>query len=118
MATVKDKVIQFIETFQIAYPGVSPSYREILDGVGRSSTGSLGAVIERMEANGDLEKYDSGSSRSILLPNTVLLTREMAEQMGLDWHKLEAIRDNARQKISPQVAPTYAGYAHSKKVTA
>lgn len=117
MANVRAKVIEFIENFQIAYPGVSPSYREILEGVGRTSTGSLGAVIEKMVYNGELEKYDAGSSRGIILPNTVLLTREMVEQMGLDWYKLKTFQSIARSKVKPKtVPPVYTN--GTRKVTA
>lgn len=70
--TKKDKqVLDFIEKY-ILYFGYSPSYREIGDGTGLSSTSSVHAHVQRLIDAGAIESSHDQKPRTLRSPRIIL----------------------------------------------
>ena len=93
-----DEVLGFIRTFQKAFPGISPSYREIMEEFDIHSTGTMNTKMKELEAEGLFEPYSNDGKpnyRGILFHDTVLLTKADADELGLDWNKITTVRKQA-----------------------
>ena len=98
------ELLGYIETF-IGEHGYSPSYREIMNGVGYSSVATVALHVNNLIARGHLRKRDH-SARSIELvaaPATALKTNEVkpSEEKWL-VEKIEHFFTEAEQSALPQ----------------
>lgn len=88
-----EDVLDFIKSFQKAYPGVSPSYREIMKAFDIQSTGTVSARIEQLYNEGELEPYrEFAGFRGLICSDTALLTKQELENFGVDWKKVKEIQ--------------------------
>ncbi len=94
----KWRVLNFIEAYMKAIPGMSPTYREIQDGVGIASMAKIKQAISELERSGLIKVY--GGKRGIVLPSSVLLTKDDAAELGIDWNLLVEIRENNLNTVS------------------
>lgn len=62
----EEQVYQFIVQFKMANDGLSPTLREIADGVGISSTSVVSYLLIRMERRGVITVWDA-ASRGIMV---------------------------------------------------
>lgn len=103
------KIIEFIEEFQRAYPGISPSFREMMAGVEIHSTGTMKNRLLKLAAEDKLAIYrEFLGFRCIMLADTILLTREDAEKVGITpeiWSKLVGIKRRAERKMEQLLDP-------------
>lgn len=98
------ELLGYIETF-IGEHGYSPSYREIMNGVGYSSVATVALHVNNLILRGHLRKRDH-SARSIELvaaPATALKTNEVkpSEEKWL-VEKIEHFFTEAEQSALPQ----------------
>lgn len=96
-----EEILDFIKSFQMAYPGVSPSYREIMFAMGIQSTATVKDKLGILTEEHEVEPYFNGSNvyRGIILTDSVLLTREEARELGVDWKKLVSLKQKNRKTV-------------------
>lgn len=96
-----EDVLDFIKSFQKAFPGVSPSYREIMKAFDIQSTGTVSSRIEQLYNEGELEPYrEFAGFRGLICSDTALLTRKELESLGVDWAKVKKIQE--KNKLSTE----------------
>lgn len=103
-----DQILDFILTFQKAYPGVSPSYRDIQVKFGLSSTSTVAKYIEELSADDVLQPF-SDHVRGLVLSETALLTRQELEQLGIDWSFAQSLRSQSRNELENEYGYAAAG---------
>ena len=96
----EDKIIDFIRLYQQAYPGLSPTYRQIAGQLGLASISTVFYHLDHLEKRGKLERSRGGVQRQgMTLSDTVVVTEIDAVKLGLDWSKLQMIRQVNRQLL-------------------
>jgi predicted transcriptional regulator len=93
------RILQFIQDYQRAYPGQAPTYRQVIDHLNLRSTGTVRYHIDKLVQAGMVNE-PQGTHRSLTLRNSVLITEEDAQFLGLDWNKLQTLRDTYRRKVN------------------
>jgi len=100
----EQKILDFIKLYQQAYPGLSPTYRLITQAVGVASISTIFYHLNRLEKQGKLERRQGGVQRQgMTLPDTVVITEIDAIKLGLDWPKLQVIRQANRQLLKDKL---------------
>jgi len=93
-----EQIYEYILAFQRVYPGVSPSFRDIMNAFRISSTSVVANLIADLRHDRQLETY-SENVRGIVLTNTALLHKDELEQMGIDWVKIELMRNQSKREL-------------------
>lgn len=99
----EEDIFDFILDFQRAFPGVSPSYREIMSALGISSTGTVRNKMQGLIDSGQLEVYrEYAGFRGLLIPGTVMVTKQDALSAGVSaesWERLVEIREKVNREV-------------------
>lgn len=99
MSERTDAVLKFIRTFQQAYPGLSPTFRQIMEAVDIPSTSTVAYYIEQLTRQGEIELTDRENQHGMVLPDMVILSKKDAIKLGLDWPDLVSRKIQARVRL-------------------
>lgn len=104
--TKKQKILlEYIESF-IAQHGYSPSYREIMNGVGYNSVATVAVHINNLIARGHLIKREN-SARS-LEPTKAVIEDALADSKPEDSAWLFGVIEQKLKKLESSFTPTNA----------
>lgn len=103
----KDKIFEFILLYQQAYPGQTPSYREIMDVLDIRSTRSVSQAVESLVKEGRVVATNQANRSGMVLRDTVLLCKKDAERLGLDWEMLRSVTEASRVKLHGYTRSSY-----------
>lgn len=56
LTTQQRDLLAFIESYHADHPGISPSFREMMDGVGLKSTSGVYSLINQLEERGRIRR--------------------------------------------------------------
>lgn len=95
----KARMVAFVKLYQQAFPGLSPTYRSIMDAAEIPSTSMVAYYAQQLMDNGVLDDIDLTLRKGVLLKDAVLLTKADARALGLDWDRLLGYKERARQQL-------------------
>ena len=88
--STRDRVLMYINQY-IADHGIAPTLREIADGLGLSSPGSVHRHISILRQEGLLQDYSPRKSRALVLSNGISNTDNKEKHLCLKTDKGETI---------------------------
>lgn len=96
--TKKQKqLLDFIEKF-ISDCGYSPTYREIMAGLGYKSVATVAKHIDNLVILGFLQKSDSGEARSVCLSKNQFSDEKIVVAVEILRQKSSFLRSNGRDR--------------------
>lgn len=95
-------IYRYIKHFQTAFPGTSPSFREIGDAFGLS-TSIVSSRLKDMVEDGILIMHGEGQSRSICAEGYFLVDEDL-KKLGVDMDKIEALRKKSKVELKGIIA--------------
>lgn len=91
----REKIKHFIILYQRAFPGETPTVREVMKYVNVASPSVVHYHIKQLREEGFLDD----SSTKITMMRTALITKEQAELFGISWGDLMVEKTNARMNL-------------------
>jgi SOS-response transcriptional repressor LexA len=105
------QILTYIHRFQQAYPGLSPSYREIAAAVDLRSTSTVFYHLRRLAAQGKIEMAAIYQKHhGIGLADTVMVTQADASRLGIDWNQLLVLKYAGRKALKDAGIRQKAGH--------
>lgn len=95
-----EQLVEYLELYQKAYPGCSPTFRELSD-VFQISTSRVSSLLDALETAGKITfVLGRDTARSISVPDGIFLTRQDIEQLGLAWGEVVVLQTQAKQRLA------------------